>query len=124
MAGVSSSEPSSSEIGSGLVARNRSENTSFRREDRSHLKCSQCGGSRHTREGCFKLVGYSEWWDEHKQRKAITKATVSRIGGKANLAMTSPSDSEPPQESATDSLIGNERYNTGRIDGHEESKDP
>ena len=42
---------------------------SYRREDeRSHLKCTYCGGTRHTRNECFKLVGYPEWWPDSKKR--------------------------------------------------------
>ena len=52
-----------------------------------------CGGSRHTKEGCFKLVGYPEWWDDLKKRKAATKAPASRNGGKANLSTADQSTS-------------------------------
>ena len=75
-----------SEIGSGLAVKHRSD-VSFRRneEDKTHLRCSHCGGSRHTKEGCFKIIGFPEWWEEHRQRRAATKAP-SRTGGKAHLA--------------------------------------
>lgn len=77
-----------SAIGSGLAVKHRSDFLSFRREteDKAHLKCSYYGGNRHTREGCSKLIGFSEWLEEHRQRKAATKAPSTRIGGKANLA--------------------------------------
>ena len=62
MTHASSLGPGPSEIGSGLVARNRSGRPSYRQEeDKSHLKCSHCGGTRHTKEGCFKLIGFPEW---------------------------------------------------------------
>lgn len=61
-------------------------------------------------EGCFKLHGYPEWWEEHKQRRAATKATVSRTGGKANLA-TLPNDNEPLQINTTEQLSGNQAIN-------------
>ncbi|CAO2841169.1 unnamed protein product [Amaranthus hypochondriacus] len=38
-------------------------------EDKSHLHCTHCGGSRHTKDGCFKIIGFPEWWDEHQARK-------------------------------------------------------
>lgn len=50
------------------------------------LRCSCCGGSRHTKEGCFKLVGYPDWWDDLRRRKATNKAPTHQTGGKANLA--------------------------------------
>ena len=77
MVGDSSSGHGPSGIGSGLAV-HRSKNSSSRREDRNHLKCSHCGGLRHTKDGCFKLIGYPEWWEEAKQRKAAIKATASR----------------------------------------------
>nr|GEY32368.1 reverse transcriptase domain-containing protein [Tanacetum cinerariifolium] len=34
------------------------------RDDRSHLKCDECGMSRHTKEHCFHIVGYPDWWTD------------------------------------------------------------
>uniref|UniRef100_A0A803L9R4 GAG-pre-integrase domain-containing protein n=1 Tax=Chenopodium quinoa TaxID=63459 RepID=A0A803L9R4_CHEQI len=84
MTGDSSLGRGPSEVGSGLVAQRRSDSSS-RREDKNHLKCSHCGGTKHTKEGCFKLIGYPEWWEDLRQRKAATKAT--KTGGKANAAI-------------------------------------
>ena len=94
---TSSSGLKSSEIGSGLAARHRSENSSFRRdvEDKTHLKCSYYGGSRHTKDDCFKLIGFPEWWEEHRQRKAATKASTSKTSGKAHI-VTGTVTIEPP----------------------------
>ncbi|XP_074355379.1 uncharacterized protein LOC141695043 [Apium graveolens] len=40
------------------------------RVDKSKLKCTHCGMVKHTKEQCFKLVGYPEWWgDGHKKGK-------------------------------------------------------
>lgn len=33
------------------------------------MKCAHCGGSKHTKETCFKLHGYPEWWAEFQARK-------------------------------------------------------
>lgn len=38
---------------------------------------------KHTNEGCFKIIGYPEWWDDHRQRKVV--ATKAPICGKLNL---------------------------------------
>ena len=45
-----------SEIGSGLAVKRRSD-VSFRRdmEDKTHLRCSHCRGSRHTKGGMFQI---------------------------------------------------------------------
>ncbi|KAJ0045363.1 hypothetical protein Pint_05391 [Pistacia integerrima] len=33
------------------------------------LKCSHCGNSRHTRDTCFKLHGYPDWWNDLQAKK-------------------------------------------------------
>ncbi|XP_057535258.1 uncharacterized protein LOC130813442 [Amaranthus tricolor] len=75
-----------SEIGCGLIAHHRSEKPSLRREDRKNLKCTYCGGSRHTKDTCFNLVDYPDWWEDLQKKKAATKAPVHRAGGKALLS--------------------------------------
>ena len=45
-----------------------------RDDDKSHLKCTHCGGTRHTKNECFKLVGYLEWWPDAK--KKVSKPAV------------------------------------------------
>ena len=88
MNGVSSLGTSPPEIGSGLAARNKPFQRSREEDDRRNLRCTHCGGSRHTKEGCFKLVGYLEWLDDLQKRKTATKTLASRTGGKANLSTT------------------------------------
>jgi len=46
------------------------------KEDKSHLHCTHCGMKKHTKETCFKIVGYLEWWEDSKpkNRKAATSA--------------------------------------------------
>jgi hypothetical protein len=63
MTDVSSLGTSPLEIGSGIVAKNRSDYSSFQRDkiDKSQLRCDYCGGSRHTKEECFKLIRYPDW---------------------------------------------------------------
>ena len=91
-----------SEIGSGLAIKHRSDFSSRRdMEDKTHLKCSYCGGSRHTGEGCFKLIGFPEWWEEHQQRKIATKAPSTRAGGKANMTTGVPHTASMPIDEPT-----------------------
>ena len=56
----------------------------YRREgDKTHLKCTHCGGTRHTKNEYFKLVGYSEWWLDAKkrgERKPARFPEKNRIG--------------------------------------------
>lgn len=64
-----SSDSESSRIGSGFITKRRAEKPNFRREnDRANLRYTHCGGARHTKEGCFKLIGYPEWWLERKEK--------------------------------------------------------
>ena len=55
------------------------------------------GGSRHSKEGCFKLIGYPDWWEELKQRKAAAKAPVTQTDGKAQVVTTLPQPMTTPQ---------------------------
>ena len=75
------------EIGSGLAMRNKALQRNREEEDRRILRCTHCGGSRHTKEGCFKLVGYPDWWDDLQKRKAATKAPARPTGDKAYLTL-------------------------------------
>ncbi|GJW13100.1 hypothetical protein Tco_0017233 [Tanacetum coccineum] len=36
--------------------------------------CTECNKDGHTREGCFKLIGYPEWWPRKKGEKNKGKA--------------------------------------------------
>ena len=78
MSHVSSLGQNPSEIGSGLAA-HRSEKSSR---------------SRHTKYGCFKLIGYLDWWYDLQKRKAASKVPASRTGGKALLMAAEPIGNE------------------------------
>ena len=54
------------------------------------MKCSHCGGFRHTKDGFFKIIGYLEWWDDLQWKKASTKALMNRAGGKALFTALDP----------------------------------
>ncbi|KAI9153199.1 hypothetical protein LWI28_007568 [Acer negundo] len=65
--------------------------------------CTYCGNMQHTRETCFKLHGYPEWWNELKARK---QRDVAGGSGQAALVNTEPqlslaSQVEPKYESTT-----------------------
>ncbi|KAF2296149.1 hypothetical protein GH714_036384 [Hevea brasiliensis] len=45
-----------------------------KRENRS---CDYCNGNGHTRETCFKLNGYLEWFTELKQKKGKGKGNIA-----------------------------------------------
>lgn len=88
LTGKPSSEIDSSGIGSGLITKqkcsfeNHFSGSEFnsksrpckipnRREedDKTHLHCTYCGGNWQTKDGCFKLIGFPDWWEEHQARK-------------------------------------------------------
>nr|GFA50244.1 hypothetical protein [Tanacetum cinerariifolium] len=53
------------------------------KNDKSHLKCEECGMNRHTKDQCFEIIGYLDWWtDGHK--------TASNKGAKKDKSSTSP----------------------------------
>ena len=33
------------------------------------MECTHCGNAKHTRETCFKLYGYPDWWHDFQARK-------------------------------------------------------
>ena len=83
-------------IGSGLSAIERSRrsqppNTANRPwnrrqdEEKSKLTCSHCGGRKQTKDGCFLLVGYPDWWDDMKKARAAKSAT--RNNGRVAVAV-------------------------------------
>ncbi|XP_057784888.1 uncharacterized protein LOC131002403 [Salvia miltiorrhiza] len=85
---LKSSESPTVGIGSGLAAVNHSRppplsnrpqqgnqtwNNRKGEIDKSKLVCTHCGGKKHTKEGCFLLIGFPEWWDEMKKSRAASK---------------------------------------------------
>ncbi|KAF7810093.1 uncharacterized protein G2W53_036836 [Senna tora] len=43
--------------------------------------CDHCQQNRHTKEGCFKLIGYPDWWKDLKEqkRKMTKKGTTANL---------------------------------------------
>ncbi|XP_057516442.1 uncharacterized protein LOC130797733 isoform X1 [Amaranthus tricolor] len=83
--GIMSTEPpkpsqiESSGIGGGFTVRGRTEKPNFRRDDeKSGLRCTHCGGARHTKKGCFEIIGYPEWWGDRKKRGE--KKSMAAVG--------------------------------------------
>ncbi|CAA0832263.1 Unknown protein [Striga hermonthica] len=54
------------------------QSSSCNKIDKTKLVCSHCGMKKHTRETCFQLVGYPEWWEEgHRIATAKGKSAVA-----------------------------------------------
>ncbi|GKA27428.1 retrovirus-related pol polyprotein from transposon TNT 1-94, partial [Tanacetum coccineum] len=56
------------------------------KQNKTHLKCGNCGMTRHTTDQCFELIGYPDWWnDGHKKGNKnrgleIVKASAANTG--------------------------------------------
>ncbi|KAF7807109.1 uncharacterized protein G2W53_039270 [Senna tora] len=75
--------------GSAMMARSNPRNENFKKiEDRRNEKlakhCDYCQQNGHTREGCFKLIGYPEWFKELREQR--------KKNGKKNMAATAISE--------------------------------
>ena len=102
-----SSDLESSGIGGGFTVKGRT----FRRDDdRNHLKCTHCGGTRHTKSECFKWVGYPEQWPNAKKKgvKGVTKLVDHNRTGRAAVGMSidSPIREEEEEDVALNSTTG------------------
>jgi len=58
------------------------------------MKCTHCDKAKHTRETCFKLHGYPDWWHElqtRKKRDTPNGSTVRAaiVTGEPSLSLTS-----------------------------------
>ena len=62
---------------------NQSNKPKMQTED---LKCTHSGYPKHTRETCFKLHGYPDWWNDFQARKKCDAATSDDSIGKVAIA--------------------------------------
>ncbi|KAJ0076392.1 hypothetical protein Patl1_33680 [Pistacia atlantica] len=59
---------------SAMVAQNRSQHVKSSKSYNKDKKCTHCNKSGHTKNQCFELVGYPNWWDHNRdQRKKNSK---------------------------------------------------
>ncbi|KAJ0613749.1 hypothetical protein HanRHA438_Chr02g0050231 [Helianthus annuus] len=99
--------------GLGLVSRGRQSdqksNPSSSRVDKSRLRCDHCGMAKHTKEQCFKLVGYPEWWvDGHKKGKA-----AAAVGNQGTTSSGGSSDELPKPVGSQYNTEKSEKRNLG-----------
>ena len=67
------------------------------------MKCTHCGNSKHTRDTCFKLQGYQDWWNDFQARKKCEASTTDDHTGRAAVVTCDPSlplisQVEPPHD--------------------------
>ena len=66
------------------------------------IKCTHCGSTKHTRETCFKLHDYPDWWHElQTQKKQDAHATKDILGRAAVTIVESQLSLIPVVELAT-----------------------
>ena len=104
-----SSEIESSGMGEGFVVKRKPHR---RKDDKIHLRCTDCGSTRHTKNECFKLVDYPEWWpDTKKKGTKESQKFLDIITGRAAIGLSKNGDiiSEEEREEgvALNSTIGN-----------------
>ncbi|XP_076917379.1 uncharacterized protein LOC143577429 [Bidens hawaiensis] len=95
------SDNDSTEIGLGLAAKDPQHRTKFRlkeKEDKSKLFCTHCQMKRHTKEQCFRLVGYPEWWEDGQKPKNNQRSRGDGRG--ASVTKGGESTGKEPQESS------------------------
>ena len=61
------------------------------------MKCTHCGNSKHTRDTCFKLHGYPDWWNDLQARKKRENSANDDHTGRAAVVTCDPSLSLIPQ---------------------------
>ncbi|XP_047955338.1 uncharacterized protein LOC125201319 [Salvia hispanica] len=85
-------------------------------EDRSRLTCTHCGGKKHTKDGCFLLIGFPDWWDEMKRNRA-TRAAANRGGKVATVVGDRATDAGGTAGSAgaTHGGTGNEQRGSEEV---------
>ncbi|KAJ0076192.1 hypothetical protein Patl1_34303 [Pistacia atlantica] len=54
------------------------------------LKCSHCGNSRHTRDTCFKLHEYPDWWNDLQAKKGRDLGTKDAGSSQATVVTAEP----------------------------------
>ncbi|KAH6817843.1 hypothetical protein C2S51_001446 [Perilla frutescens var. frutescens] len=97
---------SSGEIGAGLLSKTPGRGGHRRPDnrmgkpvvDKTKLHCSHCGMTKHTKETCFKLVGYPEWWEDgHKAGKSNNNGKAAAAVGSSTAADSSDGHHEVQQ---------------------------
>ncbi|XP_057523601.1 uncharacterized protein LOC130803502 [Amaranthus tricolor] len=89
-----SSEVDSSGSGGVFAVRGRSKKSYRKNDDRSHLQCTHCGGMRHTKSECFKLVGYPDWWPDTRKKGAKMAGQLSDQPRSGRAAVVSSTKSD------------------------------
>nr|GFA26500.1 hypothetical protein [Tanacetum cinerariifolium] len=93
--------------GLGLVSKvnrrsDRSQIGSSSRVDKSKLKYGECGMMRHTKEGCFRLVDYPDWWT-NGHKKGTKNSGPEK--GKASIAESTKENADTTDQKNLTGMI-------------------
>ncbi|KAL3510952.1 hypothetical protein ACH5RR_030353 [Cinchona calisaya] len=61
-------------------------------------KCEHCGGSKHTKETCFKIYGFPEWWSEYQNKKKGDSGKVAVSAASGNTENVASGGWKPQSE--------------------------
>ncbi|KAH9718177.1 cytochrome P450 family 96 subfamily A polypeptide 10 [Citrus sinensis] len=70
--------------------------------DKSSLHCTHCKKNGHTKEHCFEIIGYPDWWDtrkkntKHESKTAVAESTSTTDLRKESLVQIATSVSSVP----------------------------
>ena len=97
-------------------------NSSFKTKPPSDgMKCTHCGNTKHTRDTCFKLHGYPDWWNDLQARKKREIIANDNHTGRAAVVTCDASLSLIPQaESSHDSGTSSKVFH---ISTHKDDED-
>ncbi|KAJ0852132.1 hypothetical protein HanRHA438_Chr14g0634691 [Helianthus annuus] len=126
--------PTGDSIGVGLATKGRrseqKHNLSSSRVDKNHLKCEHCGMTKHTKEQCFKIVGYPDWWtDGHKKGKAaaaVGNPVTTSSGGNSELPQKTTGthdDLEKGNQGGKCFVAAVKEEEPGSVTGHQDRED-
>ncbi|KAL6318435.1 hypothetical protein AAG906_041201 [Vitis piasezkii] len=80
--------------------------------------CTHCGNTKHTKETCFKLHGYPDWWHELKAKKKREASGGDNLGRAALMSVEPQLSLVPQQESSistSEQIAQNDSGNQGYV---------
>ena len=77
----------------------------FSRPKAQESGCTHCGGNKHTKDTCFQLHGYPEWWYELKEKKGVQNGHATFVSN-TNPNTLVPLDSQPHSLTHDPSIFG------------------
>ncbi|PWA66204.1 hypothetical protein CTI12_AA220330 [Artemisia annua] len=79
-----------------MVSRNGPQKGKKSTGKKNSFTCTHCGEEGHSKQRCYEIIGYPEWWDfTKKPRKKLSHATVATSAQETPMAAhTSKTDSE------------------------------